>query len=104
MMNPRLILYLVAFSAFMGPLTQTIYTPILPEVRTHFQISLFLVNLSISIFTIFLALMQIVYGPLVDRRGRRVVLVPAMCLYLLVTVGASFASSIGWLLVFRALQ
>ncbi|MGB8956807.1 MAG: MFS transporter [Tumebacillaceae bacterium] len=104
MMNPRFILYLVAFSAFMGPLTQTIYTPILPEVRTIFQTTPFLVNLSISIFTIFLALMQIVYGPLVDRRGRRVVLVPAMCLYLLVTVGASFASSIGWLLVFRALQ
>ena len=103
-MNPRLILYLVAFSAFLGPLTQTIYTPILPEVRSHFQTTPFLINLSISIFTIFLALMQIVYGPLVDRRGRRVVLVPAIVLYVLVTVGASFASSIGWLLVFRALQ
>ena len=103
-MNPRLILYLVAFSAFLGPLTQTIYTPILPEVRSHFQTTPFLVNLSISIFTIFLALMQMVYGPLVDRRGRRAVLVPAISLYVLVTVGASFAASIGWLLVFRALQ
>ena len=103
-MNVRLILYLVAFSAFLGPLTQTIYTPILPEVREQFATTPFLINMSISIFTIALAMMQMVYGPLVDRRGRRKVLVPAIVLYVLVTIGATFVNSIGWLLVFRALQ
>ena len=103
-LNKRLIVYLVAFAAFLGPFTQTIYTPILPEVQMHFHTTQFLINLSISIFTIMLALMQIVYGPLTDKQGRRKVLLPGIVLYVLASLGASFSTSIGFLLVCRALQ
>ncbi|WP_087458687.1 MFS transporter [Tumebacillus avium] len=103
-MKHRVILYLVAFAAFLGPFTQTIYTPILPEVQGHFATTQFLVNLSISIFTIVLAAMQIVYGPLTDRKGRRYVLLPGIFLYTLASIGCAFAPSIETLLIFRSLQ
>ncbi len=95
---------LVSLAAFMGPFTQTVYTPILPDLEERFHTSLFVVNLTISLFTIVLAAMQIVYGPLTDRRGSRAVLVPAVLLYALASVGCAFSPTASLLLVFRALQ
>ncbi|ANB57149.1 sugar (and other) transporter family protein [Anoxybacillus sp. B7M1] len=103
-MNKTLIVYLVSLAAFLGPFTQTIYTPILPEVTKDFGTSSFLVNLTISIFTLFLALMQIVYGPLTDTKGRRKVLLFGIFIYVLASLGCFFSHSISILLVFRALQ
>jgi DHA1 family bicyclomycin/chloramphenicol resistance-like MFS transporter len=45
-MNRTAIVYLVSLAAFLGPLTQTIYTPILPEVTGDFTVSSFLMNLN----------------------------------------------------------
>jgi DHA1 family bicyclomycin/chloramphenicol resistance-like MFS transporter len=103
-MKRTAIVYLVSLAAFLGPFTQTIYTPILPEVTNDFGTSSFLVNLTISIFTFFLALMQMVYGPLTDTKGRRNVLLTGIFLYTMASLGCFFSDSIYILLVFRALQ
>ena len=95
---------LVSLAAFMGPFTQTVYTPILPDLEQRFHTSLFIVNLTISLPAVVLAAMQIVYGPLTDRRGRRAVLVPAVLLYALASVGCAFSPTAPLLLVCRALQ
>lgn len=103
-MNKKIILYSVAFAAFFGPFTQTIYTPILPEIQNEFQTSGFIVNLTISIFTFVLAMMQMVYGPLTDKIGRRKILLPAILLYVAASVGAALSFNIWMLLFFRAFQ
>lgn len=100
----NIIVYLVSFAAFLGPFTQTIYAPILPEIKVDFQTTTLLVNLSISIFTIVLAIMQIFYGPLTDRKGRRRILLPGIAIYVMASIGAAYAGSIAWLLVFRVIQ
>lgn len=103
-MNKMLIVYMVALAAFFGPFTQTIYTPLLPEVQQQFQTSEFVVNLTISIFTLVLALMQMVYGPLTDQEGRRKVLLPSILVYVVASIGAALSPSIWLFLFFRALQ
>jgi MFS transporter, DHA1 family, multidrug resistance protein len=103
-MKKQLIVYLVSFVAFLGPFTQSIYTPMLPEIQNQFQASPFVVNLTISIFTLVLALMQIVYGPLVDRKGRRKILLPCILIYVTASLGAALSTSIWILVFFRALQ
>lgn len=103
-MNKKLITYLVSFAAFMGPFTQSIYTPLLPEVKTVFGASEYLINLTISIFTFVMAAMQIVYGPLTDNIGRKKVLLPGIVVYVLSSVGAALSSSIYLLLLFRVGQ
>ncbi len=103
-MNKKWIVYIVSFAAFFGPFTQTIYTPLITEVQQQFQTSEFVINLTISVFTFVLALMQIVYGPLVDQLGRRKVLLPGILIYIAASVGAAFAPSVGLLIFFRALQ
>ncbi|NNU84387.1 MFS transporter [Geobacillus sp. BMUD] len=103
-MKRQFVVYLVSLAAFLGPFTQTIYTPILPEVREAFATSSFLINLTISIFTFFLAMMQMVYGPLTDRQGRRTVLLCGIGIYTAASLGCFFSASIYALLFFRALQ
>ena len=45
----------VSAAAFLGPFTQTVYTPSLPELGQDFGVSIVLVNLTISLFTAILA-------------------------------------------------
>ncbi|MBB4636075.1 MFS transporter [Longimicrobium terrae] len=101
---PSALVVLVSMAAFMGPFTQTVYTPILPDLGRRFHTSVFVVNLTISLFTVVLAVMQIVYGPLTDRRGRRAVLVPGLVLYAVASVACAFSPSAPALLASRALQ
>ncbi|MDR6550290.1 multidrug resistance protein [Paenibacillus qinlingensis] len=103
-MNRKLVLYIVAFAAFLGPFTQTIYTPILPEVANELHSTSFVVNLTISVFTLFLAIMQMIYGPLTDLKGRRKVMLFGVALYVIASIGCFFSDTIAFLVIFRALQ
>lgn len=103
-MSPRLLTFMVAFAAFLGPFTQTVYAPILPELGGALCTTPFLINLSISIFTLVLAFMQIIYGPLVDRSGRKRTLLAGLAIYIVASLGCFLADRIETLLAFRALQ
>lgn len=103
-MSPRLLTFMVAFAAFLGPFTQTVYAPILPELGGALRTTPFLINLSISIFTLMLAFMQIIYGPLVDRSGRKRTLLAGLAIYIVASLGCFLADRIETLLAFRALQ
>ncbi|ERI08591.1 MFS transporter [Aneurinibacillus aneurinilyticus] len=103
-MNIRLILYILGISALVGSISQNIYTPILPEIQRTFHTTPYLTNLTISVFTIALAIMQIVYGPFIDSKGRKKILLPSMLLYVVASIGCAFSSSIYALLLFRTLQ
>lgn len=103
-MNKKAIVYLVGLVAFFGPFTQTIYTPMLPQIQEQYQTSEFVVNLTISVFVLGLALMQLVYGPLTDRMGRRKVLLPSVLVYIAASFGAALSSTIEGLVFFRAMQ
>ena len=52
-MRKRFLVYLVSTAAFFGPFTQTIYTPMLPEIAEQFHASQNAVNLTVSIYPIF---------------------------------------------------
>ncbi len=103
-MSPPLLTFMVAFAAFLGPFTQTVYAPILPELGGALHTTPFLINLSISIFTLVLAFMQIIYGPLVDRSGRKRTLLAGLAIYVVASLGCFLADRIETLLAFRALQ
>ncbi|MCP3430146.1 MFS transporter [Stutzerimonas stutzeri] len=103
-MSPRLLTFMVAFAAFLGSFTQTVYAPILPELGGALRTTPFLINLSISIFTLVLAFMQIIYGPLVDRSGRKRTLLAGLAIYIVASLGCFLADCIETLLAFRALQ
>ena len=85
------ILLAVSAAAFLGPFTQTVYAPSLVEIGADLHASTLLVNLTISVYSIVFAVGSFAWGPIADSRGRRVVLLGGLALY----VG-------GWLLCMLA--
>lgn len=102
-MNKKIIL-LVAFAAFLGPFTQNIYVPLLPELQQQFHTTTLWINATLSIFTFMLAIMQMVYGPIVDMKGRKKVLIVGLSIYVVATIGCILSDSITTFLLFRGMQ
>lgn len=103
-MRNKFLVYLVSAAAFFGPFTQTIYSPLLPEIAESYKASLDVVHLTVSVYPIFFAWMQLAYGPLIDQYGRRRMLLIGFMFYLFATVGTALAVTVETLILFRALQ
>ncbi len=98
------ILYVFCMSALLGSFAQNIYTPILPMIQASFHTSLYLVNLTVSLFTFVLAIMQLIYGPLIDTKGRKSVLIPSLIISTIGSIGCAFSANVYLFLFFRAVQ
>ncbi|MGH1326982.1 MFS transporter [Bacillus pretiosus] len=98
------ILYVVCMSALLGSFGQNIYTPILPMIQDSFHTSLYLINLTVSLFTFVLAIMQLIYGPLIDTKGRKSILIPSLIISTIGSIGCAFSANIYLFLFFRAIQ
>lgn len=103
-MNKQKILFVLGLSAAIVSLAQSLYVPLLPDMQRDLHTSLSMVNLTVTLFTIAMAVMQVVLGPVVDRNGRKKILIPGMIVYVLATIGCMFSFSIEMLLIFRVIQ
>jgi DHA1 family bicyclomycin/chloramphenicol resistance-like MFS transporter len=97
------IILLVALSSF-GPLTMSIYTPVMPAVGRDLLSGADGVKLTLTTYMLGFAVGQLFYGPLSDRYGRRPVLIVGLVFFALTSAGCAFAGSIGGLIVLRILQ
>lgn len=98
-----LILVLGALTA-LGPFSIDTYLPGFPAIAKSFGISINRVSLSLSSFFLGIALGQVLYGPLLERFGRKKPLYAGLLLYLFATAGCYFAASIEVLVALRFLQ
>jgi len=94
---------LVALGSF-GPLTMSIYTPVMPSVGVDLGAGADGVKLTLTTYMLGFAVGQLFYGPLSDRYGRRPVLLGGLIFFTAATFGCSFAPSIGGLIGLRVLQ
>ena len=94
---------LVAISA-VGPLALNIFVPSMPGLQGEFGVSYGVVQLTLTLYIIGMAVCQLGYGPLSDRFGRRPVLLAGMALFVVASVLAAFATSISMLIAARLLQ
>lgn len=91
---------LVAF----GPVSTDLYLASLPDMARAFRTDAATVQLTLSGFLVGFAVMQLAYGPLSDRFGRRRAILGGICVYLAGTVVCIFAPSIEILIAGRVLQ
>lgn len=90
--------------AGLATLTQNIFLPSLPAMAEDFRADYGLVQLSISLYLLVNAAIQLVAGPLSDRFGRRPVILGAILIFLVATVGTLLAPTIEVFLGFRMMQ
>lgn len=78
--------------------------PSLPGMAAHFDITYGQASLTISAFMLVTAVLQLVIGPLSDIYGRRPVILWALAIFVLGSVGCVLAEDFATLMVFRIVQ
>jgi len=88
----------------MTVLTLNLFLPSLPGMAGSFGVPEAVIGVAVSGYMIAAAAMQLLLGPLSDRMGRRPVLLGALSVYVLASLGCVLAREVTWFLVFRLLQ
>ena len=101
--KPRLIA-LVTLCVSLSAASTDIFLPSMPSIAADLEATAADTQLILSGYIYAYALSMLVYGPLSDRFGRRPVLLGALALYVVVTIGCAFATSIGMLIGLRLVQ
>ena len=99
----KLILILGSIIAI-GPLSLDMYLPAFLAISQDLLASQKQVQLSVASYFIGLAIGQIIYGPIIDRFGRRLPLLIGLCIFALTSFACAFVSSIEQLIILRFFQ
>ncbi|MES2755937.1 MAG: multidrug effflux MFS transporter [Pseudomonadota bacterium] len=100
----RMLTVILAFLGMVGALAIDTYLPSMPAIGREFNVGPVAVQQTLSIFLFAFAFMMLFYGTLSDSFGRRPVIMIALAVYTIASIGAALAPTFGWLLVCRALQ
>ncbi len=98
-----LILILGMLSAI-GPFSIDMYLPGFPAIANDLHTTIAKVSLSLSSFFIGISAGQLLYGPLLDRFGRKRPLYIGLSIYLLASIGCAVATSVDALIALRLVQ
>lgn len=98
-----LILILGSLTA-LGPFSIDMYLPGFPAIANDLNTTPAKVSLSLSGFFIGISVGQLLYGPLLDRFGRKKPLYIGLIVYILASAGCAFATTINGLILMRVIQ
>jgi DHA1 family bicyclomycin/chloramphenicol resistance-like MFS transporter len=87
-----------------APLSIDMYLPAFPAIAKNLHSTISEVTLSLSSFFIGISAGQLLYGPLLERFGRKPPLYAGLCLFFLASVGCALSGSVNSLIVFRLFQ
>ncbi|KAF5253250.1 hypothetical protein FANTH_1846 [Fusarium anthophilum] len=98
------IVLLVSFLAMISPLSSTVFLPAITSIARDLNVSISLLNLTITAYLIFQGLAPSVIGNLSDSYGRRPAYMICCIIYLGANIGLALQDSYAALLVLRCLQ
>jgi MFS transporter, DHA1 family, multidrug resistance protein len=105
MNNNRTILILIlGLLSAIGPFSIDTYLSGFPSIATDLKVTVDDVSYSLSSFFIGISMGQLIYGPLLDRFGRKIPLIIGLVIYFLASIGCAMATSIEMLIALRFLQ
>lgn len=98
------LILLLALLTGLDAMAIDMYLPAMPALGVEFSVPAGRIQQTLSIFLVGLAVGQALYGPLLDRYGRRWPLLVGVALFVAGSALAAVAPSVEWLLVARFLQ
>ncbi|MEP6513543.1 MAG: multidrug effflux MFS transporter [Parafilimonas sp.] len=102
--NKFFVILILGLLSAIGPFSIDMYLPGFPGIAADLHTTVAHVSLSLSSFFIGIAFGQLIYGPLLDRFGRKQPLYVGISLYLLASLGCSMVSTVNELIALRLLQ
>lgn len=96
--------FILGLLTAIGPFSIDMYLPAFPAIARELNTTVAQVMLSLSSFFIGVSAGQLLYGPLLERYGRKRPLYFGLSLYLLASVGCALATSIEALILCRFFQ
>jgi len=90
--------------AGLSALVMNIFLPSLPQMAEYFGTSYAVMQLSVPLYLLFSAVMQLFIGPISDNLGRRPVMIAGLLLFMVATLGCIYAPNTTVFLTFRILQ
>lgn len=103
-MQKGMIAFLALLLVTLGQFAIDIYLPSLPAMVLDLGATKSAVQQTLTFFLISFAFSQLIYGPLSERFGRRIILLLGLVIFVLGAVGASLAHSVEFLIAMRFIQ
>lgn len=99
-----IIILILGSLSTISPFSIDMYLPGFPAIAEDLHTTIDQVQLSLTSYLIGIALGQLLYGPLLDRFGRKMPLYAGLALYILSSIGCALTTSVETLIVMRFLQ
>jgi MFS transporter, DHA1 family, multidrug resistance protein len=98
------IILILGALATISPFSIDMYLPGFPAIATDLNTSIANVQLSLTSYFVGIAAGQLLYGPLLDRFGRKTPLYAGLVLYIIASVACAFTVSVNALILMRFVQ
>ncbi|KAF4448023.1 putative dityrosine transporter [Fusarium austroafricanum] len=98
------IIILVSFLAMISPLSSTVFLPAIPSISRDLDVSISLINLTVTTYLIFQGIAPSFIGNFSDTYGRRPAYMICCAIYLVANIGLALQHSYVALIVLRCLQ
>ena len=98
------IILILGSLATVSPFSIDMYLPGFPSIAKDLNTTIDKVQLSLTGYLVGICFGQILYGPLLDRFGRKIPLYVGLSLYVLASIGCALTSSVEALIVMRFFQ
>ncbi|SFE93604.1 multidrug effflux MFS transporter [Spirosoma endophyticum] len=102
--QPFVVILILGALSTISPFSIDMYLPGFPAIAKDLHTSISQVQLSLTAYLVGISVGQLLYGPLLDRFGRKVPLYGGLALYLLASIGCALTPSIETLIAMRLLQ
>jgi DHA1 family bicyclomycin/chloramphenicol resistance-like MFS transporter len=102
--NRTLIILILGSLSTLSPFAIDMYLPAFPEISTSLNTTTAKISLSISSYFAGLAAGQLLYGPLLDRFGRKIPLYIGLLIFTVASLLCLGARSVQWLIAMRFIQ
>ena len=102
--NKTFLILILGMLSAIGPFSIDMYLPGFPAIAADLHTSVAHISLSLSSFFIGISVGQFIYGPLLDRYGRKKPMYIGLILYIVASVGCALAASANMLIALRLIQ
>jgi MFS transporter, DHA1 family, multidrug resistance protein len=102
--NNFFVILILGALATISPFSIDMYLPGFPAIAKDINSTINQVQLSLTSYFIGIAIGQLIYGPLLDRFGRRKPLYVGLIIYILASIGCAFTTSVDALIAARFIQ